>query len=71
LSPFLNNSLITENFNREGEETDITDLLHVYFKGATINGELTLRILTEISSYPYEFLVLRDLTTFSISLIVV
>jgi hypothetical protein len=28
---------------------------------AVINGELTLRILTEISSYPHEFLDLRDL----------
>jgi hypothetical protein len=36
-----------------------------------INGELILRILTEISSHPYEFLDLRDLIIFSISLVVV
>jgi hypothetical protein len=72
LSPFLNNGVITEYFNREGKKPDIIDLLQIYenFKGATINGELTLRILTEIS-YSYEFLVLRDLMTFTISLVVV
>jgi hypothetical protein len=67
LSPFLNNGLITEYFNLEGNERDIIDLLQMYFKGTTINGELTLMILTEISSFPYEFLVLRDLMIFSIS----
>jgi hypothetical protein len=36
-----------------------------------INGELALRIFTEISSYPNEFLDLRDLMIFSISLVVV
>jgi hypothetical protein len=72
LPPFLNNGVIREYFNSEGKEPDIIDLLQIYenFKGATINGELTLRILTEIS-YTYEFLVLRDLMTFSISFIVV
>jgi hypothetical protein len=29
-----------------------------------IKGELVLRVLTEISSYPYEFLDLRDLMIF-------
>jgi hypothetical protein len=34
-----------------------------------INGELTLRILTEISTYSHEFLDLRNLIIFSISLV--
>jgi hypothetical protein len=45
------------------------DLLQIYVKGELIAGALVFKILTEISSYPLEFLGFNDLIMFSISLV--
>ena len=70
LSPFLNISLIIENFNLSGKTPQDRDLLQIYVKVEIIKGALIFMILIGISSSPQEFSVFMDLMMFYISLVV-
>jgi hypothetical protein len=67
LSPFLNISLITENFNLLGKTPKDRDLLQKYVEGKMIKGALIFMILIGVSLSPQEFLVFMDLIMFYIS----
>jgi hypothetical protein len=49
---FLNNIATFAYFNLQGKIPDDNNLLQMSFNGELINGELTSKLLTEISSYP-------------------
>ena len=49
LWPFLNTAFTIENFVLVGKMPEERDLLRVYIKGELIQGELSFKILTEIS----------------------
>ena len=55
--PFLNTAFNFENFYLVGK-------IHMYVTGELIKGLLIFKILTEISSYPWEFFVFKDLIIF-------
>lgn len=60
LLSFLNNGFITENFKWSGRIPDDSDLLHVWFKGEPIKGELIFSNLVEFSNHiQMKFLILR------------
>jgi hypothetical protein len=61
LSPFLNTGFKTEYFDLFGKIPEAWYLLYVYVKGELIQGALYFKILTDISSYPSEFFVFKDL----------
>ena len=52
LFPFLCTGIISENFNREGNIPDESDILHIYVKGDVIKGVLIFKIFVGIPSYP-------------------
>jgi hypothetical protein len=69
LSPVLIIGFTVEYFSLERKEPVSRDLLQMYVKGELVNGALHLRLLTEISSYPYAFFVFNDFIIFSVSLV--
>jgi hypothetical protein len=65
LSPALKIGITVEYFRLDRKEPNSRDLLKLYVRGELIKGELHLRILTEISSYPLALFVFNDFTLFS------
>jgi hypothetical protein len=64
LSPLLNAGFTIENFNLVGKILEERYLLHIYDKAELIRGQTDFKILTEISSYPWEFFVFKDFVIF-------
>jgi hypothetical protein len=69
LSPFLKIGLTTANFSLSRKIPSTKDLLQIQVSGEIIYGMLTFNIFVEISSYPEEDLVCKDLIIFLISAI--
>ena len=67
LLPFLNSGCTSEYFRWSGNIPDDNTLLNMYVSGDSINGALAFRILSDMSSYPCEDLLVRELIILLIS----
>jgi hypothetical protein len=66
-SPFLNSGCTSEYFNQSGNIPDDNTLLNIYVNGDSIKEALAFRILSDISSYPCEVFLFRELIILLIS----
>jgi hypothetical protein len=64
LSPFFNNGFIIAYFSLVGKFPESVDLLHIQPKGELIKGALAFNIFDEISSYPGESFIFKELIIF-------